>query len=79
MSISNLVSGKIRSVLYIKILAISWSALVTMHRVLVFHQASLAHSIVPSVKNLWNLAVLMVPSHNPIKNTRSLAITSLAC
>jgi len=80
MSSSSLVLGKIRSVLYARMLVISWSAFITtMHSVSVSHQASHAHSIAPSVKNLWNLAVLIVPSHSPIRKTRSPAMTSHAC
>jgi len=49
---SNLVSGNMRSILYIRMLAISWLALVMTHKVSVTHQASCVHSIAPSVKNL---------------------------
>ena len=54
-SISILVSGKIRSVSNVRIFAISWSALVITLSVVLSHQASLDLSIAPSVKNLLNL------------------------
>ncbi len=60
-------------------LAISWSAVVTTHSISVSHQASHMHSIAPSVKNLWNFIVLMVPSQSPVKNMSRSATTSLAC
>jgi len=50
-----------------------------MQTVSMSHQVSLAHSIAPSVKNLWNLAVLIVPSHNPVRKMSSPATNSLAC
>ncbi len=51
MSSSSLVLRKIRSVLYARMLDISWSAFVTMHSTSMSHQASCVHLIAPSVKN----------------------------
>jgi len=79
MSISTFVSGKIKSVSKVRIFAISWSAFATMLRVLASHQASLDHSIAPSVKILWNFIVLIISHHNPVRNTSRPATTSLAC
>jgi len=79
MSISTLVSGKMRSMSNVSIFAISWSALVTMLRVLASHQASFECSIAPSVKNLLSFVTLITPPHRPVKKTRSPATTSHAC
>jgi len=49
-SSSTLVSGKMRSVSYVKMFVISWSAFVATHRASVSHHASFALSIAPSVK-----------------------------
>jgi len=79
MSISTQVLGKIRSVSDIKMFAISWSAFVMTLNVVESHQASLDHSIMPSLKNLLNLRVLIVPCHNPLRNTNNPTATSHAC
>jgi len=76
---STLVSGKMKSVSYIKMFVIFWSALVAMHRASVSHHASFALSIALSVKNLCSFAVLIMPSHSPVKKTSNPATTSLAC
>ncbi len=78
-SIIIFVAGNIKSVSKDSILSISWSAFVTTHKVLSSHQASHEHSIAPSLKNLWNFLVGMMPSHKPLRNTKRPATTSRAC
>jgi len=76
---SSLVSGNIKSVLYVSMFVISRSAFIATHKDFVSHHASWVRSIAPSVKNLWNFVVLIVPSQSPVKNTNKPATTSLAC
>ena len=79
MSNSTLVSRKIRSMSKVRIFAISWLAFVTMQRVVASHQASFECSIMPSVKNLWNLSVLIVSHHRPVRKTSRPPTTLHAC